>query len=100
MSVVSTWMMYPSIAIFRRYASYRFVGSWAIFSSMSRFAPVSHKDLELSQQAIFVFRGRGPPKHKIRQWVLAGCACYRNPSLVFPSTNTTIRRLENGKEVN
>ena len=31
-----------------------------------------------------------PPKPKIRQWVLAGCACYRNPSLVFPSTNTTI----------
>ena len=27
---------------------------------------------------------------KIRQWVLAGCACYRNPSLVFPSINTTI----------
>ena len=24
-----------------------------------------------------MFRGRGPPKPKIRQWVLAGCACYR-----------------------
>ena len=44
---------------------------------------VSYKGLGLSQQAIFVFRGRGPPKPKIRQWVLAGCACYRNPSLVF-----------------
>src|SRR5699024_11994453 len=29
-------------------------------------------------------RGRGPPKPKIRQWVLTGCACYNNPSLVFP----------------
>ena len=55
-----------------------------------RFASVSYKGLGLSQQAIFVFRGRPPPKPKIRQWVLAGCACYRNPSLVFPSTNTTI----------
>ena len=43
-----------------------------------------HKGLGLSQQAIFQFRGRGPPKSKIRQWVLTGCACYRNPSLVFP----------------
>lgn len=50
------------------------------------------KGLGLSQQAIFAFRGRGPPKHKIRQWVLTGCACYRyryrNPTLVFPSVNT------------
>lgn len=48
---------------------------------------------EVSNMAVFRIE-------KIRQWVLAGCACYRNPSLVFPSTNTTIRRLENGKEVN
>ena len=104
MSVVSTWMIYPSIAIFRRYAPYRFVGSWVIFSSISRFSSsvtqnfiwmfrfrfailvrlFSHKGLGLFQQAIFVFRGRGSPKHKICQWVLAGCACYRNPILVFP----------------
>ena len=37
-SVVSSWMIYPSIAIFRRYAPYRRVGSCAIFSSMSRFS--------------------------------------------------------------
>ena len=30
--------LYPSIAIFRRYAPYRRVGSCAIFSSMSRFS--------------------------------------------------------------
>lgn len=39
--------------------------------------------LLLSQQAIFVFRGRGSPKPKIRQWVLAGCACYRIPSFGY-----------------
>ena len=37
-SVVSGWMIYPSIAIFRRYAPYRRVGSYAIFSSTSRFS--------------------------------------------------------------
>lgn len=37
-SVVSSWMIYPSIAIFRSYAPYRCVGSCAIFSSMSRFS--------------------------------------------------------------
>src|SRR5699024_486702 len=57
-----------------------------------------HKGLGLSQQAIFRFRGRGPPKSKIRQWVLTGCACYNNPSLVFPSTNTTSFTTQNGKE--
>ena len=52
MSVVSTWMMYPSIAIFRRYAPYRFVGSWAIFSSMSRFSS------SVTQNFIWIFRFR------------------------------------------
>ena len=37
-SVVSGWMIYPSIAIFRIYAPYRRVGSYAIFSSTSRFS--------------------------------------------------------------
>ena len=47
----------------------------------------------ICQVLLGALRGRGPPKPKIRQWVLTGCACYRNPILVFPPTNTTIRRL-------
>ena len=59
------------------------VAKFSVSDLPFRFVSVSHKGLGLSQQAIFVFRGRGPPKPKIRQWVLTGCACYRNPTLVF-----------------
>ena len=38
----------------------------------------------------FSFSGKGPENPKNRKRVLACCACYRNPSLIFPSTNTTI----------
>ena len=61
------------------------IGGAAVFHiSIALRASLFDKGLGLSQQAIFVFRGRGPPKPKIRQWVLAGCACYRHPTLVFP----------------
>ena len=61
------------------------IGGAAIFHiSIALRASLFDKGLGLSQQTIFAFRGRGPPKHKIRQWVLTGCACYNNPSLVFP----------------
>ena len=56
------------------------IGGAAVFHiSIVHRVSLFDKGLGLSQQAIFVFRGRGPPKPKIRQWVLAGCACYRNP---------------------
>ena len=69
------------------------IGGAAVFHiSIALRASLFDKGLGLSQQAIFRFKGRGPPKSKIRQWVLIGCACYRyryrNPTLVFPSVNT------------
>ena len=61
------------------------IGGAAVFHiSIALRASLFDKGLGLSQQAIFRFKGRGPPKSKIRQWVLIGCACYRNPTLVFP----------------
>ena len=67
------------------------IGGAAVFHiSIALRASLFDKGLGLSQQAIFRFRGRDPPKSKICQWVLTGCACYRNPTLVFPSINTTI----------
>ena len=77
-----------------------FVGSWLIFSSMSRFSSSVtqnfiwifrfrfamlrrlrfHKGLGLSQQAIFAFRGKGFPKPKIRKCGYTCCAC----STLFP----------------
>ena len=74
------------------------IGGAAVFHiSIVLRVSIFDKGLGLSQRAIFVFRGRGPPKPKIRQWVLTGCACYNNPSLVFPSTNTTLPTGKNGK---
>ena len=65
------------------------IGGAAVFHiSIALRASLFDKGLGLSQQAIFRFRGRDPPKSKICQWVLTGCACYNNPSLVFPSVNT------------
>ena len=79
-------------------------GAGLIFSSMSRFSSSVTQNFiwmfrfrfamcarlrffirvwDYPSKQFFVFRGRGPPKPKIRKWVLTGCACYRNPTLVF-----------------
>ena len=52
-------------------------------------APVSHKDLGYPSKH-FSFSGKGPENPKNRKRVLACCACYRNPTFVFPSVNTII----------
>ena len=72
-------------------------GLWESRRLFHRAVNICFPSAERPFSTFFVFRGRGPPKPKIRQWVLTGCACYNNPSLVFPSTNTTLPTGKNGK---
>ena len=75
-----------SILFYGQYKEIRKSPLFTGFKYIKTFTPMLrrlrfHKGLGLSQQAIFVFRGRGPPKSKIRQWVLTGCACNNYPFL-------------------